>query len=59
MNGQDADTFFRVTNAIRTNEAAGKSGEVTYRNGRVANPCPAAVEVIATAAGRSYVDTFT
>ena len=59
VNGQDADTFFKGANAVRTNEIAGKSGEVTYRNVTVANPGPVSVQVIATVAGRSYVDTFT
>jgi len=59
VNGQDADTFFKGANPVRTNEIAGKSGEVTYRNVTVANPGPVAVQVIATVAGRSYVDTFT
>ncbi|MSQ42665.1 MAG: hypothetical protein EXR45_00435 [Chloroflexi bacterium] len=59
LNGQDADTFFRGTNAIRTNEVAGKSGEVTYRNVTVANAVPVAVQVIAPVGGRSSVDTFT
>ena len=59
LNGQDADIFFRGTNAIRTNEVTGKSGEVTYRNVTIANAGPVSVQIIATVAGRAYVDTFT
>jgi alkaline phosphatase len=58
VNGKDADAYFGAAGA-RTNEVAGKSGEVTWRQVSVTNPGSIAVTVIATVGGRAYSDTFT
>jgi alkaline phosphatase len=58
VNGRDADAYFGTPGA-RTTETAGKSGEVTWRQVSVSVPGPVAVQVVATAGGRAYADTFT
>ena len=58
VNGKDADAYFNAAGA-RTNELAGKSGEMTWRQVTVSNPGSISVQVVATVGGRSHVDTFT